>query len=98
MSYCFDCRHVAPLGPKPKNEYLMLQEGHWGVLARGLVYCAHKKPGQNYARFRSADSDASCPLFELELDPAKREGRRKVAKVLREKFATWSQEQRRKAR
>ena len=49
MPLCFDCRNIAPLGPKPKTEYLQLQVGQWGMLARGLVECAHREPGQTDA-------------------------------------------------
>ena len=89
MPLCFDCRNIAPLGPKPKTEYLQLQVGQWGMLARGLVECAHREPGQTYARFRSVEAAGSCPFFEPESDAEKREGRRKLAKAQRTRFTVW---------
>ena len=96
MPLCFDCRNIAPLGPKPKTEYLQLQVGQWGMLARGLVECAHREPGQTYARFRSVEAAGSCPFFEPESDAEKREGRRKLSKAQLTRFTVWMRSIKRK--
>ena len=89
MTRCFDCKRLAPLGPKPKSDDLLIQEGHRGMLASGLAQCGYRAPDQTYARFRSCDSDADCPYFILETDEEKRSGRRKVAAALQQRFTTW---------
>lgn len=89
MSRCFDCKNLASLGPRPSTDYLRIQSGQWGMLARGLAYCGHVEVGQTYARFRSIHSDSSCPHFTPEPDPAKRQGRRRVAADQAARFALW---------
>lgn len=89
MSRCFDCKHVSPLGPRPSSHFLRIQSGQWGMLARDLIYCSHREPGQTYARFRSVFDDSPCPNFTPEPDPAKRDGRRRLAAEQAALFAYW---------
>lgn len=85
MTLCFDCRHIAALGPRPRTDYLRIHVGQWGMLARGLAYCAHGPPG----RFRSVHDDCPCPDFDPELDAAKRQGRRRVHADQAARFTLW---------
>lgn len=96
MSLCFDCKHVAPLGPRPASDFLRIQSGQWGMLARGLIYCSHREPGQTYDRFRSVESKDECKCFEPELNQELVANRIKTVQVLRASFDQWIQELRNK--
>ena len=67
MTRCFDCKRLAPLGPKPKSDDLLIQEGHRGMLASGLAQCGYRAPDQTYARFRSWRKD-SCLTEKAVID------------------------------
>lgn len=98
MPLCFDCRNIAPLGPKPKTEYLQLQVGQWGMLARGLVYCSLPGEISGYKRFRSVESVDYCEHFEPEPDADRIARRFETVRILRAAFDQWRKELQSKAK